>query len=107
MKKHGRWPVLLLACALAACGADDRAGAAPDPSGATSASPEAAPPATGGDAPQPGAPEGPGDDPLPPTRALDVQVEGPVAARGAHRFDRPQAYAIDVLPQRERTAGDP
>lgn len=107
MKKHGRWPVLLLACALAACGADDRAGAAPDPSSATSASPEAAPPATGGDAPQPGAPEGPGVDPLPPTRALDVHVEGQVEAREAHRFDSPQGYAIYVLPQLEMTAEEP
>src|SRR5690606_23346533 len=94
MQTYGRWPVLLLACALAACGADDRAGAAPDPSSATSASPAPAPPATGGVALRRGAPEGLGVDPLPRTRALVVLVEGQVAARGAHRFASPHGDAI-------------
>ena len=83
---------VLLAAALVACEREAEAPAAPG----------VVPP---GDARQPDAfiPA----DTLPPTRSLDVSVEGQTEAREARLFKSPQGYAIYVLPQLEMTPEEP
>ncbi|MBJ6984207.1 hypothetical protein [Luteimonas sp. MC1750] len=46
-------------------------------------------------------------DALPPTRTLEVSVEGQREAREARLFQSPQGYAIYVLPQLEMTPEEP
>ena len=83
---------VLLAAALVACEREAEAPAAPG----------VVPP---GDARQPDAfiPA----DTLPPTRSLDVSVEGQTEAREARLFKSRQGYAIYVLPQLEMTPEEP
>lgn len=92
---------LILACLLSACGSETPS---PSPDG------PAAAPAT---APGPDRPPAPADlpapaaGPLPPTRQLEVTVEGQVELREATLFESPQGYAIFVLPQLTMTPEEP
>lgn len=97
------WPALLLAVLLAACNTESPA---PDPQEV---------PGPAATTHQPSPPDGPaiGDEPavpagpLPPTRELEVTVEGQTELREATLFQSPQGYAIYVLPQLTMTREEP
>lgn len=95
------WPAtLVVASLLTACGAEppalDR-----EKVPASSPAPTVPLPNIGGE--QPVEPT----TPLPPTRELQVTVEGQVEWREASLFESPQGYAIYVLPQLIMTAEEP
>ena len=93
----------LLACVLAACGVESPA---PDRQEAPAPEPPAVqPPAP---SPDPAITEpAPPAEPPPPTRELEVTVEGQTELREATLFESPQGYAIYVLPQLTMTAEEP
>ena len=93
----------LLACLLAACGTES-----PVPDRQDAPAPE--PPAVQPPAPSPDpaiAEPAPPAEPLPPTRELEVTVEGQTELREATLFESPQGYAIYVLPQLTMTPEEP
>ena len=102
---------LLLAAVLAGCDRQQAGPAAPGNSGDPpvvadnpEALPEAVPPVP------PGADNVPAFTPadtLPPTRTLQVSVEGQTEGREATLFTSPQGYAIYVLPQLKMTPEEP
>src|SRR5690625_5835565 len=97
-----KWPLaLFMAGLLAACGTD-----APAPARQPEQAPASAPPAQ---PPAPAAAEtaAPRTAPLPPTRELEVSVEGQTGLREATLFESPQGYAIYVLPQLVMTPEEP
>lgn len=103
-RSHRLPAAALLAGLLAACGAEspvaDRQDApAPEPP----AMPEPAP------SPEPAIVDEPAfrAEPLPPTRELEVTVEGQTELREATLFESPQGYAIYVLPQLTMTPEEP
>lgn len=99
----GGWTAsVLLAGLLAACGAEPPAPGREDaPASEIQAAREPSRP------PASDAPDSPPADPLPPTRELEVTVEGQTELREATLFESPQGYAIYVLPQLTMTQEEP